>query len=275
MVEQSGLPRHHVRVPAAANVPLVVEVAVDSVAGAKAAVAAGAHRLELCSALELGGLTPSLGLLEAVVASVPRTVPVCAMLRPRAGDFLYDAGELTAMQRDAERFAAAGAGGLVAGVLRADGMLDRDRLQALRAAAPALPFTCHRAFDLCVDAFAALATLRELGCARVLTSGQAANAVAGAAAIATYVARAGAHLTVMAGAGVRAGNVAELVRTTGVREVHLSATAWLTSGMAFRRPGVPMGATPPADEYVWRTTDGAAVAAVVAALRSLPAPPRR
>ena len=254
--------------PAAANVPVVVEVAVDSVAGALAAVAAGAHRLELCQGLELGGLTPSVGLVEAVSAAVP--VPVFAMLRPRAGDFLYDEREFAVLQRDAERCVAAGARGLVSGFLRNDGTLDRARLRALRDLVPHVALTCHRAFDLCVDAFAALDTLAELAWTRVLTSGQAATAPAGAAQIAACVARAPAKLAVMCGAGVRADNVAALVAATGVREVHLSATVWQPSAMAFRRPGVPMGATLPKDEYVRRCTDGVMVAAVMANLRTAP-----
>jgi copper homeostasis protein len=248
-----------------ANAPIAIEVAVDSVAGARVAVANGASRLELCAALELGGLTPSLGLLEAVLDAVG--VPVFAMVRPRAGDFLYDDGEFLAMRRDAERLAAAGAHGLVSGALTADGAIDTARLRELRAAAPDRPFTCHRAFDLCAEPLAALDALADLGVARVLTSGQAANALAGAAAIRSFVQHAAGRLLVMAGGGVRDANVRGLVAATGVREVHLSAGRWEPSAMAFRRPGVPMGAPPPADEYSRRMTDGSLIARVVAALR--------
>lgn len=250
--------------PAAANAPVLVEVAVDSVAGARAAVAAGAQRLELCAALELGGLTPSLGLLAEVRAAV--AAPVFAMVRPRGGDFLYDSGEFAAMLRDVAALRAAGAAGIVSGALRADGGLDRERLRELKLATGAAAFTCHRCFDLCADAAAALETLVELGVPRVLTSGQAASAPAGAAAIRGLVERARDRLIVMAGAGVRADNVRELVATSGVREVHLSATSWRPSGMAYRREGVPMGAAGGAGEYVVRATDGEMVARVVRAV---------
>ena len=254
--------------PAAANAQVLVEVAVDSVAGARAAAAGGAQRLELCAALELGGLTPSIGLLEQVRAAV--ALPVFAMVRPRAGDFLYDAGEFAAMLRDVAALRSAGAAGIVSGVLRADGSIDGDRMRELKLATGAAAFTCHRAFDLCADAAAALEVLVDLGVPRVLTSGQAASAPAGASAIHALVQQARDRLMVMAGAGVRPDNVAALVAATGVREVHLSATRWRPSGMAFRRAGVPMGAAAGAGgggEDVVRATDGDVVAQVVRAVR--------
>lgn len=257
----------HANATSATGARILVEVAVDSVAGALAAVAGGADRLELCADLHAGGLTPSLGLCEEVVAAV--RIPVFAMLRPRPGDFLYDRGEFATMRRDAVHLRRAGASGLVAGVLCADGTLDAERLRDLLAAAGGAPFTCHRAFDVCRDADAALEQLVALGVARVLTSGQAANALAGAAVIRRLVARAAGRITVLAGAGVRDGNVRELVAASGVHEVHLSATAWVPSAMTFHRDGVPMGGTAPADEFALRTTDQAMVARVVQALASM------
>ncbi|MBM3973852.1 MAG: copper homeostasis protein CutC [Planctomycetes bacterium] len=250
--------------PAAANAPVLVEVAVDSVAGARAAVAAGAQRLELCAALELGGLTPSVGLLAEVRAAV--NTPVFAMVRPRSGDFLYDDGEFAAMLRDIATLRAGGAAGIVSGTLRADGSLDAARMRELKLAAGTAPFTCHRCFDVCANAATALETLVELGVPRVLTSGQAASAPAGAAVIRAFVQQARDRLIVMAGAGVRAENVRELVAMSGVREVHLSATNWRPSGMAYRRAAVPMGAAIAVDEYVVRETDGEMVARVVRAV---------
>jgi copper homeostasis protein len=245
-------------------VEVTVEVAVDSVAGAKAAVAAGADRLELCASLHDGGLTPSAGLLDAVCTAV--NVPVFVMVRPRRGDFLHDAAEFDTMRRDIRHAVARGAAGIVGGMLLADGHLDEARMRELIAAAQPLPFTCHRAFDLCADPVAALETLVTIGASRVLTSGQAESAPAGAVAIARHVAAARGRLAVMAGAGVRGDNVHALVAATGVREVHLSASVWSPSGMSFRRQGVPMGSDVPRDD-VHRTTDGRLVAAVVHALR--------
>jgi copper homeostasis protein len=256
-----------VAVTAAANAPVAVEVAIDSVAGARAAAKAGAARVELCQALELGGLTPSRGLLAAVVAAV--RIPVFAIVRPRPGDFLYSRDEFAVMLRDAQELRAAGADGLVGGALRADGELDRERMRELRAAAGDAPFTCHRAFDLAADAARALDALIELGVPRVLTSGQAANAPAGAGALRALVQRAAGRIAVMAGAGVRDDNVKALVAASGVRDVHLSASARTASAMVFRRAGVPMGSAAPDDEYSTRVTDGAMVARVVEALRGV------
>lgn len=248
--------------PGPANERVLVEVAVDSVAGARAATAAGADRLELCAHLDDGGLTPSLGLLAAVRAAV--RIPVFAMVRPRRGDFLYDADEFDVMLRDIHLLRDAGASGIVSGALQADGALDAGRVAALVAAAGSLPFTCHRAFDVCSDPAAALEALVAAGATRVLTSGQAASASAGATAIAHHIAAAGGRLIVVAGAGVRPENVCALVDATGVSEVHLSATAWVPSGMHFRRRDVPMGMR--GEEPAHRVTDGAMVAEVARAL---------
>jgi len=253
----------------AANARVLVEVAIDSVGGAVAAAHGGADRLELCSSLGEGGLTPSLGLFDAVRAAV--RLPVVVMVRPRAGDFLFDGDEFDVMRRDARLFRERGHDGIVTGALTANGEVDVPRLRELIEAASPLPITFHRAFDLCGDPRAPIEALVALGVRRVLTSGQAATAPGGAAAIARHVALAGNRLVVMAGAGVRADNVRELVATSGVREVHLSASAWAASAMTFRRGGVPMGAAPPPDEYVRRITDGRLVAAVVAALAAPPA----
>ena len=250
---------------ASASLRVVIEVAVDSATGGETAARAGADRLELCQDLGAGGLTPSLGLFETLRAAV--AVPVFVLVRPRPGDFLYDRAEFAAMLRDIGHLRAAGAAGIVTGALLANGHVDRERLRELLAAAAPMPVTFHRAFDVAAEPLAALATLHELGVARVLTSGQAKDAVTGTATIAALVRAAPAGLSVMAGAGVRDTNVRELVAATGVREVHLSATQWLPSGMTFRRPGVPMGAATVVDEFAVRATDGGHVARVVAVLR--------
>ena len=248
-----------------ANPPVLVEVCVESVAGAFAAVVGGAARIELCSSLDAGGLTPSAGLCEAVCAAVQ--VPVFAMVRPRAGDFLFDSAEVDVMVRDIEALRRAGAAGIVVGALTSGGEVDRRRMGEFVDVADDLPVTFHRAFDVCRDAAEAVEELCALGVTRLLSSGQKASAPEGKHRLREVVELAAGRLHVMAGAGIREDNVVRLVEFTGVSEVHLSAAGQRKSRMAFRREEVHMGA-PGENGYLLRTTEEAAVARVVSALRN-------
>ncbi|HLU40704.1 MAG TPA: copper homeostasis protein CutC [Planctomycetota bacterium] len=229
--------------------PIVLEVAVDDVASAAGAARAGAHRIELCAALALDGLTPEPAVLGEALARTD--APVFAMVRPRPGDFTYDPREVDAMVRAVERARTLGAAGIVTGCLTAARSVDRSAMATLLAAAAPLPVTFHRAFDLTADPFAALDVLVELGCARVLTAGGAKTAADGAATLRALVARAADRLVVVAGGGVRADNL-PAVLASGVREVHagprvpaghdgprtdLGAVAALVAGLAQRRMG--------------------------------------
>lgn len=212
----------------------LLEVAANSVASALAAQAGGAGRVELCSALELGGLTPS----QATIAMVRERlrIPLYVLIRPRAGDFLYDDDEAEAMRRDIETCAALGCDGVVLGVLDADGGVDMQRCYELIAAAGHLGVTFHRAFDLVRDSQRALEDVIALGCERVLTSGGQTSAPAGAALLHELVAQAGDRIAIMPGAGVSAANLAALAAATGAREFHASAKRQLASGMRHRPP---------------------------------------
>jgi copper homeostasis protein len=211
---------------------LLLEVAANSVASACAAQAGGAGRVELCAALELGGLTPS----QATIALARERlrIPLYVLIRPRAGDFLYDELECETMRRDVETCAALGCDGVVLGVLDADGDVDVARCRALMAAAGGMGVTFHRAFDLARDPRCALETIVSLGCERVLTSGGRADAMEGAALIRERVTQAAGRVSVMPGAGVNAGNLAALAAATGAREFHASAKRRLPSGMRHR-----------------------------------------
>jgi copper homeostasis protein len=210
----------------------LLEVAANSVASALAAQAGGAGRVELCAALELGGLTPS----HAVIAMVRERlrIPLYVLIRPRAGDFLYDDLECEAMQRDIETCAALGCDGVVLGALDADGDVDMARCRALIATAGSMGTTFHRAFDLARDPRRALEDVIALGCERLLTSGGQPGAMGGAALIRELVAQAAGRLAIMPGAGVTAGNLAALAAATGAREFHASAKRQLASGMRHR-----------------------------------------
>lgn len=238
-----------------------LEVCVDSTASALAAKHGGADRLELCADLIVGGTTPSLALLRQVKAETG--LPVRALLRPRFGDFCYDAYELAQMAESAAELVAAGADGIVAGVLTPEGDLDVDALRPIYAAARAAaeqahrPVDCtlHRAFDVCRDPFAALSAAKALGLATILTSGQAASAPQGAALLAQLVKAAGDEIEILVGAGVSASNIPALAAQTGARAFHLSGKQVLKSRMTFRREGVPMGLPGFSEFEVWQTSE--------------------
>ena len=197
---------------------ILVEAAVESLDDALAAVEGGADRLELCANLAVGGLTPPPSLVTAVLERIG--VPVCVMIRPRAGSFVYTRAELDLMRRDTDAMRELGVDGIVVGVLKDREAVDTRRMEPLVAAADGLPVTFHRAFDGVRDQRDALESLIDLGVERVLTSGGAATALAGADVLRELVQQAGDALVVMAGGGVREHNVREIVERSGVREVH-------------------------------------------------------
>lgn len=197
---------------------VVIEAAVESPGEAMAAVAGGADRLELCANLGVGGTTPSPEMLGAVGSAVH--VPVFAMIRPRAGPFVYTAGERDEMQRDIEVARRRGAAGVVLGMLDERGDIDVRGVRELLGHDFDLPVTFHRAFDELPDQLAALDVLIELGVDRVLTSGGATSAIAGVDSLRALVAHAGDRIVVMAGGGVRGHNAAAIVRSAGVHELH-------------------------------------------------------
>jgi copper homeostasis protein len=196
-----------------------LELSVDTLAGALSADALGVDRIELCAAALDGGLTPSHGLVAEAVRRCTRA-QVHVLVRPRGGDFTYTRAEVDAMAADIADAVDLGAAGVVSGVLTSAGRIDEQAMSELVAAAGPREFTFHRAIDVCADPFATLDRLHELGVRRVLTSGCAPTAAEGAALIAELVRRAGPDLSVMAGGGVRPGNVADLLAATGVRDVH-------------------------------------------------------
>ncbi|WP_207345473.1 copper homeostasis protein CutC [Arthrobacter sp. E3] len=200
----------------------VLEIAVQDPDGAAAAMAAGADRLELCTGLSTGGLTPSIGLVEAVVAAAgPGRVHV--LVRPREGGFVYTPAEVDVMVRDVQALAAKqGVGGVVIGALVDGGALDVDATTRLVAAAGELEVTFHRAIDVCPNPVEVLDGLIELGVTRVLTSGGAARSIEGIDTIASLAARAGDSLVIQAGGGVRPQDIPTLV-SAGAKAVHLSA----------------------------------------------------
>ena len=213
---------------------MILEIAANSVASALAAQEGGAGRVELCTALELGGLTPSHA--QIALARERLRIPLYVLIRPRAGDFLYGELECETMLRDIETCASLGCDGVVLGVLDAEGRVDTARCRPLIAAAGKLGVTFHRAFDLSRDPAQALEDIVTLGCERILTSGMQGSAADGSALIRELVERAGDRIVVMPGAGITARNIATLATATGAHEFHASAKHQLPSGMHHRRP---------------------------------------
>lgn len=187
----------------------------------------GAARVELCQALALGGLTPSIGTVHAAVAASGGAMDVFALIRPRAGGFIYDDDDIRVMESDVREIVAAGATGVVIGAVTAQGVLDRDVLTRLRDAAEGAPIGVHRAIDVTLDPIAALDEVIALGAARVLTSGGAPTALAGANVLTRMVAHAAGRTEIMAGSGITAASVAQIV-ATGVDAVHASVKRTVT-----------------------------------------------
>ncbi len=197
---------------------IVLEACVESLDEARSAVAAGATRVELCSRLDVGGITPD---LEMVARTTPEPgLRVHVMIRTRGGSFWASGDELKMMLRDIAAVRAAGAAGIVTGVLTDRNTVDMDAMRRLVDAARPLSITFHRAFDAAVNLDSALDALLQLQIDRVLTSGGASTALSGADRLADLRRRAGDGIVIMAGGKVRAPHVVELVRRSGVREVH-------------------------------------------------------
>lgn len=197
---------------------LLLEVAVDSAARAVAAERAGAHRLELCAALEAGGLTPGIELIRQTRVAV--RIPIHVMVRPRPGDFVYSPSEITEMKSSIKTIAAENVEGIVTGVLLPNGRVDVPRTTELVNLASPMRVTFHRAFDQTPDLAAALEEVALTGAHRILTSGGAADAQTGARALRSLIEQAGNRLAILPGGGLHPGNIAEVARATGAHELH-------------------------------------------------------
>ena len=200
---------------------MILEICVDDLRGLKAAIEGGADRLELCSALALGGLTPSSAMIAAAVET---GVPVHAMIRPRGGDFNYDEEEISLMTRVIDRIAALGVSGVVVGAAIRGNMLDELALGALRDAARGISIVLHRVIDLAPDPVCAARIAAKLGYDFILTSGGTLSAFDGRHTISRMVAETSGKLTIIAGSGITPENAAAVVEEGKVTEIHASAT---------------------------------------------------
>ena len=197
-----------------------LEVCLDNLESLEYAQQGGATRIELCSALHLGGLTPTAGTM--ILARCHCTLPIHALIRPRQGDFLFDEYDVEAMLIDIFQAKQAQLDGVVIGALTLEGKVDRHILHSLIKEAGNMSITFHRAIDHSTALMTDLDTLIELGCHRVLTSGQAASAWKGRECLKKMVKHSGKHLSIIAGGGIKPDAIANLCRVTGVEEIHLS-----------------------------------------------------
>ena len=216
----------------------IIEICAASASDCFEAEAGGAHRVELCSSIPEGGTTPSFG--EIKVARVMTSLSIMVMIRPRGGDFLYSNMEFKSMLYDIELAKDLGVDGFAMGCLTSEGDVDTKMMLKLVNAAAPLSITFHRAFDVCRDPFLALEQIIDCGCDRILTSGQAPDAVQGIPIIAELIRRAAGRIVIMPGCGVREHNIGLIESETRASEFHTSARRLQASPMEFRNERVPM-----------------------------------
>ncbi|NLZ95240.1 MAG: copper homeostasis protein CutC [Bacteroidales bacterium] len=231
-----------------------IEICTNSVTSCLQAQKGGAHRVELCAGIPEGGTTPSYG--DISVARELLDIELYIIVRPRGGDFLYSDVEHKTMLRDIEMAKKLGVDGVVFGCLNADGTIDMARNKELVDAAKGMGVTFHRAFDMCKDPFESLEQIIELGCNRILTSGQQPTAIEGVKLLTKLVAKADNRVSIMPGSGVNEDNIATLAKKTKATEFHFSAREPIDSKMEYRNPDLKMGGTVVSiDEYIQNITD--------------------
>jgi copper homeostasis protein len=243
----------------------IIEVCVDSLESAMAAERGGARRVELCSSLLEGGVTPSAGLIAT--ARKRLSIGLHITIRPRAGDFCYDAEEIDVMRRDVLMAKQLGVDGVVFGILDVDGNVDIQKTRELVDLARPLQTTYHRAFDMSADLSRSLEQVVETGANRILTSGGAQSALEGAATLHSLVELSNERVIIMAGGGINAQNVQTVLDKTGAREIHAGLRTPIASPMRYRKENVSMGSLA-GTEFMRFTVPEEKVAQLVRAARA-------
>ncbi len=241
----------------------LLEICCGDIASVIEAQRGGADRVELCSALGEGGVTPSVGLMRE--ARRVEGIKMNVLIRPRGGDFLYSEEEIRIMLADIAVAREAGADGIVIGALSSDGSIDMEACRRMIDAAQGMSITFHRAFDMTADADKALEDVIRLGCDRILTSGLSQTAETGIPMLRHLMEKAQGRISIMPGSGVSADNARRIIDATGACEIHASARSEVSSGMIYRNLSVSMGAAG-ADEYLRKQTDKDIVRAIKNAL---------
>ena len=240
---------------------VLIEICCGSVEDVVESEKGGAHRVELCSSLPLGGLTPTGGTIAE--AKRQTKLPLTVMIRLRSGGFCYSESELSTMERDMELAGELGAAGFVFGVLTEIGSVDQKRTERLVKRANGLPTVFHRAFDVTPNPLEALEAIIDLGITRLLTSGQKRSSLEGAELIRQLVERAENRIEIMPGGGVRAGNIRQIVSLTGCRQVHLTAHISQVDTSTYANRTITFGSESAPSEDRVDVVDAAVVAEIV------------
>src|SRR4051812_14577749 len=244
---------------------ILLEICCGSIDDALQAQAGGADRIELCSALFLGGLTPSLGTLQ--YGRQQLHIPIIAMVRPRGGGFCYTDAEFATMERDAEAAVANGADGVVFGILTAEGHVDRGRTRRLRQIIGAKQAVFHRAFDVTPDPLTALDELVDLGITRILTSGQQDTVPEGVDLIRRLIEHAQDRIEILPGGGIKPFNLPDVLAKTGCKQVHLTAFKTASDPSTHQRPHVTFGGALYPSEDTFLMTDSELVRKLATSLK--------
>lgn len=242
-----------------------IEICANSVESAVKAQEGGAYRVELCAGIPEGGTTPSFGDIRMARQLLQKT-KLHVIIRPRGGDFLYSHLELEIMIHDIKVARQLGADGVVFGCLTSDGNVDIPAMKMLMNAVGNMDVTFHRAFDMCRNPQEALEQIIELGCSRILTSGQESDAFKGIPLLKELVKQADGRIIIMPGCGVNPNNIRQIAEETGTSEFHFSGRSTYESGMIYRNPKVSMGGTVKIEEYQKDVTNPEIVKAALAEL---------
>ncbi len=220
---------------------MLIEICANSYQSAINAEKAGANRIELCSELAVGGITPSYGLLKKVVENL--TIPIHVLVRPRSGDFTYSDDEFQILKEDILICKELGVLGIVSGVLHIDNSIDIERTKELVEIAKPMNFTFHRAFDWVLNPIDEIKNLEAIGIVRILTSGQETSAEKGLNNLIEFQ-KATSKITIMPGGGINKNNI-KLFQENGLKEVHLSATSQTKT---IEKPAISMNSNTHFDE---------------------------
>lgn len=230
----------------------ILECCVDSVESAIEAEKGGANRIELCSALVIGGLSPSKALFEKVKEQV--NIKIHVLLRPRFGDFCYTDFEHEIIKKEIKMFKELGADGVVIGTLKTDGSLNLEQMKELVEEAEGMSITLHRAFDMCADPFRTLEEVKELGIHTILTSGQKNSCIDGKDLLGQLIKKANREVDILIGGGVDVSVIPALYESTGATSYHMSGKVTLDSEMQYRKEDMSMGVASMSEYQIWRTS---------------------